>query len=43
MKEKKTMIGISVGTRERLKKFGRKGESYDNVIKRLLKKVGTNE
>ncbi len=38
-----TTIQISKETREKLKKFGIKGETYDEIIKRLLKlaeKVG---
>lgn len=31
-----TTIQIKVGTRENLKRFGHKGESYDNIIDRLM-------
>jgi predicted CopG family antitoxin len=31
-----TTIQISKETREKLKKFGRKGETYDEVIKNLI-------
>jgi len=31
-----TTIRISVETRDKLKKIGRKGETYDDIIKRLL-------
>jgi len=31
-----TTIQIKVATRERLKRFGHKGESYDDIIDRLM-------
>ena len=31
-----TTIQIEKGTRERLKRFGHKGESYDDIIERLI-------
>lgn len=31
-----TTIQIHVGTREKLKHFGHKGESYDEIIDRLM-------
>ena len=31
-----TTIQIHVGTREKLKRFGHKGESYDEIIDRLM-------
>jgi predicted CopG family antitoxin len=31
-----TTIQIGVDTREQLKKFGHKGESYDDIIERLM-------
>jgi len=31
-----TTIQIKKDTRERLKRFGHKGESYDNIIDRLI-------
>jgi len=31
-----TTIQIKVETREKLKRFGHKGESYDNIIDRLM-------
>lgn len=36
MTEKKTSIQISVDTKERLVKLGRKDETYDDIIRRLL-------
>ncbi|MFW6375582.1 MAG: DUF7557 family protein [Thermoplasmatota archaeon] len=32
-----TTIQVKKDTREKLKKFGHKGESYDDIIKRLMK------
>lgn len=32
-----TTIQLSKETRERLKEFGKMGETYDDVIKRLIK------
>lgn len=34
----KTTIELSTGTRDRLKDLGKKGETYDDIICRLLKK-----
>lgn len=34
---KQTQIPISIETRERLKQAGIKGETYDTIIRRLLK------
>ncbi len=31
-----TTIQVKKDTREKLKQFGQKGESYDNIIKRLM-------
>ena len=31
-----TTIQITTETREKLKRFGHKGESYDNIIERLM-------
>jgi len=31
------MIRVSKQTRERLKEFGKMGETYDDVIKKLMK------
>ncbi len=31
-----TTIQVKKDTREKLKKFGHKGESYDDIIKRLM-------
>jgi hypothetical protein len=36
MIEKESSIQISNGTRERLKRIGHKGQSYDEVINQLL-------
>lgn len=36
MDQRKTNIQVSVETREQLKELGKMGESYDDVIKRLL-------
>jgi len=33
-----TTIQISIGTRDELQKRGKKGDTYDDVIKELLKK-----
>lgn len=33
-----TMIDVRVSTREMLREIGRKGESYDDIIRRLLQK-----
>jgi len=33
-----TTIRITVETRDRLKKLGKKGETYDKIIRRLLDK-----
>jgi len=35
-KEDLRTIKISTGLRERLKEFGKKGETYDAIIERLL-------
>jgi len=34
-KEKMTTIAISVSVREKLKELGKKGETYDEIIRRL--------
>jgi len=36
MEDKKTTIQIYMKTRDRLLKLGKKGESYDKLINRLL-------
>ena len=36
MVSKKTTIWISVELRERLKQLGKKGETYEDIIRRLL-------
>jgi len=38
-KEESTTIQISKEARESLKELGKMGETYDDVIKRLIKKV----
>ena len=35
----KTTIPLRVETRERLKEMGRKGETYDEIIERLLNEI----
>jgi predicted DNA-binding protein len=37
-----TTIRISTNLRERLKKLGRKGETYEDIIERLLEKALSN-
>ncbi len=34
-----TCIRISEETREKLKRLGRKGETYDDIIRRLIEEV----
>lgn len=36
MNKKLTTIAIRPETRERLRRFGRKGESYDEIIDRII-------
>lgn len=36
VKEKKVQIKITITTREALKHFGIKGESYETIIRRLM-------
>lgn len=36
-KEGKTTIELSIKTRDRLKELGKMGETYDDVIRRLIK------
>jgi hypothetical protein len=36
-KSEKTMIQVSKKTREELHAIGKKGESYDTIIRRLLR------
>jgi len=36
-KRGKTTIEVSVETRDQLKELGKKGETYDEIIRRLLK------
>ena len=35
-----TTIPLNKNTREKLKKFGFKGETYDQIIKRLMENAG---
>ena len=37
MSRKRTTIVISAETREKLKQLGRKGETYDEIIRRLIR------
>ena len=36
MQEKRTTIALNTATRERLRRLGHKGETYDDIINRLL-------
>lgn len=36
----KTTVQISIETRNRLMELGKKGDSYDDIIRRLLEAVG---
>lgn len=38
---KKTTIALSADTREKLKQFGKKGESYDKIMTRVMKKASS--
>jgi predicted CopG family antitoxin len=38
-----TTIAVSSETKEALRQIGEKGESYDNIIRRLVKEVGWKE
>jgi hypothetical protein len=40
VKEGKTTISISKETAEALAKLGKKGDTYDDIIKALLRKAG---
>ena len=40
MTEKMTSIQVSVETKKRLAKLGIKGDTYDDIVLRLLEKVG---
>ena len=35
-----TTIAVSLETKEILRQFGEKGESYNNIIKKLMKEAG---
>jgi len=37
--EKVTTIKVSPGTRDRLKALGRKGETYEKILRRLLEEA----
>ena len=38
-----TTIAVKPETKEMLRHFGEKGESYDNIIRRLIEDVGWKE
>lgn len=38
-KEGKTTIELGVETRDKLKELGKKGETYDEIIKKILEKA----
>lgn len=42
-KESVTTIQLSKETRDLLKKFGKMGETYDDVLKRLMKRAEQGE
>ena len=37
---RRTTIQVSVETRNMLKRLGRKGETYDEIIRRLMERAG---
>jgi len=39
-KSELTRIPIKISTREKLKRLGRKGETYDDIINRLMERGG---
>jgi len=39
MKEKITVICLKKTTREQLKDFGKKGDTYDDIINKLMSKI----
>jgi hypothetical protein len=43
MKEEITIIRLKKSTRERLKKFGQKGDSYDDIVTNLMDEVGARK
>ena len=38
-----TTIAVSLEIKEILRQFGEKGESYNNIIKKLIKEAGWNK
>jgi len=38
-----TTIAVSNETKEMLRHFGEKGESYDNIVRRLIEETGWKE
>jgi predicted CopG family antitoxin len=38
-----TTIAVSMETKEMLRHFGEKGESYDEIIRKLIEEVGIKE
>jgi len=40
MSDEKTTIQVTVKTKARLTKLGLKGDTYDDIIRRLLDKLG---
>ena len=43
MKGKRTSIQVTIETKERLVKLGKKDETYDDIIRRLLDQQGRNK
>lgn len=38
-----TTVAVSHDTKEKLRKLGEKGESYDHIIRRLIKRASVKE
>ncbi len=38
-----TTVAVSHGTKEQLRQLGEKGESYEQIIQKLVKKAGLKE
>ena len=38
-----TTIAVAVETKEMLRHFGEKGESYDHIIRKLIEEIGWKE
>ena len=38
-----TTIAVSMETKEMLRQFGEKGESYDEIIRKLIEEIGIKE